>query len=323
MKLLTATGAATLYGLSLRVIFGISDGNLKIMSMSFLILSPVIIGFLTVYFFGKKKNLNYTQAFFVPWLTSLVILAITIAVKLEGTICWIMIYPLFAIAAGIGGTIAHRVFGPNRFNNKNNDVIDDGWSHKLKFSGILILPLFFGLIEKDNAWKQTDMELSRSITIKASSEEIWNSLLSIGKIKPSENSNGITNWIGFPSHLETILDTAAIGGKRKAIYENGLYFDETITALIPHKLLKLKIDVDPTKIPPTVMDEHILIGGQHVDIYEDTYTFSDAGEGETTVTLKSEFMINTPFNWYTKIWAKYLMNDLLDGQLELLESRVN
>ena len=53
----------------------------------------------------------------------------------------------------------------------------------------------------------------------------------------------------------------------------GLYFNETISNFETEKLLVLDIKTDPKNIPPTVMDEHILIGGKpvsytHLDVYK-------------------------------------------------------
>ena len=121
--------------------------------------------------------------------------------------------------------------------------------------------------------------------------------------------------IGFPRHVKTTLDTLAVGGKRTAYYEKGLYFNETISRYEPGKLLVLDIKTDPTKIPPTVMDEHIIIGGKHVDLVQDVYLLEQLSDGNCQLCLSSHFFINTAFNWYTGIWANYLMGDILSGEL--------
>jgi hypothetical protein len=64
-----------------------------------------------------------------------------------------------------------------------------------------------------------------------------------------------------------------------------------------------------------------VLGGKHVDIQQDTYQLEKLPNGQCRLTLSSQFYINTPFNWYAGIWAKYLMNDILQGQLELIASR--
>lgn len=325
MKFLAATGAATLYGISLRLAFGALDTFMPIMSVSFLILAPVVIGFVTILIYMKYKKASALGAFFLPWITTLVILIATIYLKLEGAICWLMIYPLFSIAAGVGGIFAHRIMLKRKIKqSKSDDVLDEEqWNDRLKFSAVLVLPIVFGIIESDHSLNRSDITIERSITVNKSSDTVWNALTSDGKVLSEEKKGGLSSLIGFPNHVETTLDTLAIGGKRVATYERGLYFNETITDLIPNKRLVLQVDVDPYKIPPTVMDEHILIGGKHVDVYEDIYTLKVNEDGSTTVSLSSHFMINTPFNWYTKIWANFLMKDILDGQLELVAFRAN
>jgi hypothetical protein len=69
------------------------------------------------------------------------------------------------------------------------------------------------------------------------------------------------------------------------------------------------------------MDEHILIGGKHLDILEDTYQLTPLANGRTRLRLASRFYINTPFNWYAEVWAHYLMADILDGELAGLQAR--
>lgn len=324
MKLLIGTGAATLYGLSIRTIFGSIGGPLEIMSMSFLILSPLIIGFLTTFLVARKRYVSGVGAFFLPWITTTFLLILTILFALEGTICWIMIFPIFAVVAGCGGLIGNSVI-KNRKKRKGikdgANVLDNDFNGTLKVSILLTLPFVFGFLEGDKGSSRSDITIDRSIIIEADKSIVWNSLLSIGKVTNEEKSEGITSWIGFPNHIETTLDTAIVGGKRLATYERGLYFKETITELTKEKSISFKIDVDPKKIPPTVMDEHILIGGKHVDVFEDRYSLTLLPDGTTKLSLSSDFMINTPFNWYTKIWAKLLMNDLLDSQLELIKNR--
>lgn len=107
-----------------------------------------------------------------------------------------------------------------------------------------------------------------------------------------------------------------------AYYDKGLFFDETITEYEIEKRLVLDIKTDPKNIPPTVMDEHILIGGKHVDILQDIYTLEPLPNGNCLLKLSSRFFINTPFNWYAAVWAKYLMSDILNGELELIKGRV-
>jgi hypothetical protein len=96
--------------------------------------------------------------------------------------------------------------------------------------------------------------------------------------------------------LSTSIDTFCVGWKRKAYYEHGLYFDECIAIIKPERLLLLNIETNPGNVPPNVMDEHILIGGKHVDIIQDSYSLRPLPSGRCQLSLSSRFYINTPFN---------------------------
>lgn len=319
MKTFIAVSFATIYGVSLRILFGLLNNFMGIMSVSFLILAPVIIGFFTIILIPKEKTLSNTSAFFKPWLTSLVILFVTMFFNIEGSICWIMIYPLFSVLAGIGGVIAY-----NYRRNKNSDTDKNDWEspNTFKISFILFIPLVVGMLEGDRGLNPEEFNISESRIISASSKDVWHALTNINDIASHERKSSFSNLMGFPKHLKTTLDTVLVGGKRKAIYENGLYFDETISKYEPEKLLVLDIKTDPTKIPPTVMDEHIVIGGKHVDIFQDIYTIEKLSETSCKLTLSSRFYINTPFNWYASIWAKHLMADILQSEINLINNRV-
>ncbi len=318
MKTFLAVGLATVYGVSLRIMFGLLDNFMGIMSLSFLLLAPVVIGFLTIILIPKGKEISMGGAFFRPWLTSLAILCITMAFNIEGSICWIMIYPLFSILAGFGGVIAFRM---RKQNSKDTNKNDWEQPNTLNISLVLLIPFFVGLAEGDRTLTPKDYKISKSVVIAASVKEVWHELTNINDIGIKENQISLSNLIGFPKHLSTTLDTLAIGGKRKAIYENGLYFNETISKIENEKLLVLDIITDPNNIPPTVMDEHIVIGGKHVDILQDIYTLERLSDNNCRLTLSSRFYINTPFNWYAGIWAEYLMGDILTGQINLIKER--
>lgn len=312
---------ATVYGVILRIVFGFLGDIMGIMGVSFLVLAPLIIGFVTVILLPKRKTISNTSAFFTPWITTVVILIVTMALNIEGAICWIMISPLFAIAAGVGGLIA------NRFRRKKDEILDkenhDYWTKpdKLTTSCILLLPMILGLAEGDRLLARKDMIITKEVEIPATTTVVWKVLGNIGEIKQSEKSTSFSTLIGFPEHVKTTLDTLAKGGRRVAYYDKGLYFNETITEYENEKLMVLDIKTDPHKIPPTVMDEHILIGGKHVDILEDVYSLEKLSNGNCRLKLSSHFFINTPFNWYAGIWAKHLMNDILVSELNLIKER--
>jgi hypothetical protein len=312
--------AAAVYGLVIRLFFGSANGLLQIMSVTFLFLVPVVIGFLTIILMPASKTTSGTGAFFKPWLTSLIILLVTLLLNIEGSICWIMIFPIFATFAGIGGLIAYHVHNSRSGGHNGSD--ENKWQrpNTLNVSLLVVMPLALGLAEGEKALVPEEMVIQRAVTLNAPAGEVWQQLTTSRTVTASASKASVSALLGFPKHQSTTLDALAVGGKRTAYYEKGLYIEETITRYQPARLLVLRVDANPNAIPPTVMDEHILIGGKHLDILEDIYTLEPLPGGGTRLTLSSRFYINTPFNWYAQLWAHYLMADILQSELEVVEN---
>ena len=170
MKSLFAITLVSLYGLCIRLLFVSIGGLTQIMSVTFIFLVPMAIGYLTVFLLPAKNVQSYLAAFFMPWLTSLVILAITLAFNIEGAICWVMVFPIFAILAGQGGLIAYyrrkkaAGYEPSKDDNDNN-IIDT--PDIFQVSIIAILPLLLGVAEGNRTQTRLDYLIFREITISA------------------------------------------------------------------------------------------------------------------------------------------------------------
>ncbi|MBL7828846.1 MAG: hypothetical protein JNJ57_19585 [Saprospiraceae bacterium] len=324
MKTLLAFTIATLYGLFLRFVFAFYGSIMEIISISMVVAAPLAIGYLTVTLMGLKKVTNHAAAFFWPWLTCLMLLIVTIMLAVEGAICWVIIFPFFAVGAGFGGLIAYGVLRAReqRSKEENNDVIDD-FDRKdgLQVSLILMFPIFLGFLEQDRLLAPAEYRITRQMIVPAEIPAVWSAITSSTSLNPEENQSFFTSFFGLPRHQRTELDTLAVGGRRTAYYERGLYFEETITQLDTHRTMRVSIKADPGNVPPTVLDEHIVIGGRHFKALEDTYVLTPRTDGTCLLELSGRISINTPFNWYSGLWARWVLSDLFDDQLRQIGRR--
>lgn len=317
MRILFAISLVTMYGLATRLAFGFVDDLFEIMGIAFLFLFPFIIGALTIILIPAGKIKTYAGAFFMPWLSSLALLIVTMLLNVEGAICWIMIFPFFAVASGLGGIIAYAI-------KKSVTEKKQGQANKLPILNISLMmmaPFLVGVVEGDKTLQHKDFVIRREIVINASTQEVWKQLTHLNKIDSSEISLSSSGLFSFPKHIATTIDSLKPGGKRIATYQKGLVFEETITNIKPEELLVLDLNIDPNKIPSNVMDEHIVIGGKYLDILQDDYKLEKLANGKTRLSLSTHFYINTPFNWYSGIWADYIINDILDSELKIVKKR--
>lgn len=321
MKLLLPITLAAVYGTSLRLLFASFGDAMAIMSITFFFLVPFLVGYLTILLLPYKETHTQTGAFFKPAITCLLILLITMFLKIEGQICWLMAFPIFAFIAGCGGLVAfHRK--KRRFKKKYNfdfekNTIDK--PDKLTVSLLFFIPIFLGLIEGKRTTSFEYVSIEEQVDIPAPPDAVWDALTSARQTTAGSQQWSLCGMIGFPHHKSTTLDTVATGGHRTASYEKGLTFFETISQLEPGRRLDLNITTHPATISKAVMDEHIVIGGEHIRMQGDTYTLQPLPNGKTRLSLTSRFSINTPFNWYARIWANWLMSDVLTEELQILK----
>lgn len=127
--------------------------------------------------------------------------------------------------------------------------------------------------------------------------------------------------MGFPRPIKAELDTIAVGGIRVAIFDRGLYFTETVTEMIPNKILAFNIKADPNSIPPTALDEHVMVGGKYFDVMEGKYEIERIGDNQINLILTSRFRLSTHFNLYSGAWSKMIMRDIQKNILEVVKSR--
>lgn len=321
MNTLLAICLAATYGLIMRLLFGFLDDMSQIMSFTFLIVVPLLIGFLTVLLTPADKTTSGTAAFFKPWLTSLVLLFITLLTKVEGVICWVLLFPLFATVAGLGGLIAYHFKKARTDLDERSDGPDWPRPNTLNVSLVFMLPVALGVLEGERALTPQEITIREQLTIDAPVARVWQALAQQHVLSRQQRVPLSSALLGFPRHLATSLDTLAVGGTRVSYFEKGLRFQEKVVRLEKERLLTFSVNTEPGQFPPTVMDEHVMIGGKHLDILDDTYQLQALAGGRTRVTLAGRFYINTPFNWYARIWANYLMSDMLQGELHSVQKR--
>ncbi len=327
MQTLFAVVVAVFYGLFMRLIFGLWEG-FQVMSVTFLGLLPFIFGFLSIWFSKPEKVESKMYAFFFPWLTTLFLLLATVILAIEGTICWVMIYPFFAALAGCGGLIA-RYFMMKKLHpaahlddDRVLDDLDDFRKNSgLQVSILMLLPFAAGWLESGRVSPRESFSMENSIEIAAAPEEIWKNVTRVSAIQPAEDHATINKFLGMPRPIEAVLDTLAVGGYRKAIFERGMIFHEKVTKYEPLRLMVFSIDANPAEIPAAAMDEHIVVGGQYFDVLEGEYRLETLADGRCRLNLSSHFVVSTPFNFYSGKWAQWIMWDIQQNILQVIKKR--
>lgn len=308
--LLIAIGIPVIYALMLRLIFGVNAWAdlFSVMTMTFLFCLPTIVGALTVYLSDKDNVCKLSFRIFAPWIPIFIFLIITLAFSLEGWACWLMVLPLFLIAASIGGLIGGYL------KKRKND-------NKLSVTAIALLPILLSPIEQGIENLPGTYEAYTFIDINAPAKTIWNEVTRVRAIPESEDSGWLNKFLGFPRPVKAELNFEGVGAYREAIFTGGLVFHEKVYQYVDNKLMEFEIKAIPTEIPSTTLDEHVVVGGDYFDVLNGKYELEKLDNDNYRLHLTSRFKMSTTFNFYAGMWAKWIMKDIQNNILRIEKKR--
>jgi len=308
--LLIIIGVPILFAFFVRWVYGVDSLSslYKVMSVTFIFLLPVGVGALTIGLSNAEKIKKFSYRFFMPWLPIFGFFVLTLVLNIEGWACWLMILPVFLIASSIGGLIA----GYYKLRKKND---------KAYISIIALLPFFVSPIEQAIGEIPGQYKAYTYIDINSSKEKIWSNVTRVRTIDKKEDKGWFTNALGFPRPIKAELNYEGVGAFRKAIFDKGLVFDETVLSYEPQKKMVFSIKANPYDIPSTTMDEHIVVGGQYFDVLNGTYELQKITNTSYRLHLYSHFKLTTTFNFYASWWAKWIMKDIQKNILQVIKER--
>ena len=314
-------GLGILYGLFCRVLFHGADewvrqafgrtgvALLGIMSISFLFLVPAALGFIVIWF--EREERRWARMIFGPWVSAVIMTLCTVALQLEGWICVIMALPVILFMASLGGVVAGFA---------RPKVQTDG-GRRLCVAAVALLPFVAGPLESLRARSNELRTVACSIDIAATPAQVWRQIRSVPRITEAEHTFSWHHRVGFPRPTEAVLEGTGVGSVRYARFEGDLLFVEKVTEWDENRRLSFSIKADTANIPPTTLDEHVIIGGPYFDVLHGTYWIEPLGPDRVRLHLASDQRLATGFNAYAAWWTEWVMADLQDYILRIVKAR--
>ena len=296
---LFAAGAG--YGLLMRGVFSLklftrtSIGSASgAMLGSFLFLVPLVIGLLTVYRLAPAQR-SWGRALLLPWAPTLLFIAGTALLLIEGSICILMALPIFLAMASFGGFAMWLVL---KFAKPAPAVM----------STFLALPALAGVYERDLPLRDVRAGSDASIHIAAAPQAIWQLINKAQEIAPAEMADGWAYRIGVPHPLEAVTVDGAAGRVRKLRWEQGVHFDEPILDWDENHYIRWRYEFAADSIPSGALDEHVAVGGRYFELLDTSYKLDPEGDG-TRLSIHVTYRVSTGFNWYAARLARWLVDD--------------
>lgn len=302
-----------LYGLAMRLFFTLgfrfNNETTQLLTITFVMVVPVIIGIAPMMFATKEQLESNTFRITRPFLAVLVFALFALITGLEDLICLLVMgFPFFS-AAAIGGYIFAKI----RLHRKNKN----GTMYLL-----FLLPFLTAFIEDKLPTPSQTYQVSSVTIINATPEKIWENVVRVREINSSEYDEGFFNYAGIPRPLYAELDKDTVGATRTGHFEGGLTFLETVTHWERNKKVAFDIVVIPSSIRQTVFDQHIL-KGKHFTFLNASYELEPINAQQTKVTLTSSYKLDTKINTYGAWWGRTLLNDFQERLLEVIKNRAD
>ncbi len=314
-------GLGILYGLACRLLFHGGEAAVRdtvgaawvtlftIMSISFMFLVPAALGFIVVWF--ERGDRRWVRMLFGPWIAALIMTFCTVALQLEGWICVIMALPPILVMASLGGVVAGFV---------RPQITSDG-GKRLCVAAVALLPFVAGPLESLGDRSNELRTVACTIDIAATPAQVWRQIRSVPRITEAEHTFSWHHRVGFPRPTEAVLEGTGVGSVRYARFEGHLLFVEKVTEWEENRRLSFSIKADTANIPPTTLDEHVIVGGPYFDVLHGTYWIEPLGTDRVRLHLASDQRLSTGFNAYAAWWTEWVMADLQDYILRIIKAR--
>jgi hypothetical protein len=277
--------AGVLAGLALRFVFSGHPGHpYATMMASFIFLTPLVVGAVTVYVAERQRRRSWYYYFFSAFMANMFCVIGALLVLWEGLICAILIAPLFALFGGLGGLLMGAIC------RRTN------WPGSSLYS-FAALPLVMGFLETGLPMPDSFRSVERQVHINAAPGVVWRFLQNTGPMAPAEVEQGWIYRIGVPLPEIGVTEHSAQGSIRRIRMGKGIHFDQVVAEEQPGRYIRWTYRFAPDSVPPQALDDHVAIGGAYFDMLDTSYTLVPSGAG-TDLRIRMHYRVSTQFNWY-------------------------
>jgi hypothetical protein len=230
----------------------------------------------------------------------------------EGVICILMLAPFWLGLSALGGYITWRL--RNRQEPEEN---------VFRASTLLLIPLVATQVEPMIPVPRDIGSITRSVVINADPVTVWHHARGVRQIASDDGRWNISqDIIGLPRPIGARLDRDGFGATRRVEWQDGIRFKEVVTDWQPARRLWWNFQFDETDMDAWAMqDRHLLPDSPHYRITDGGYVLEPLSDGRTRLTLKTNYWVETPVNWYARLWGELLVGDVSSNVLAVIQQK--
>lgn len=295
------------YGFAVVWLFELSGDFLETFSWSFIMLVPYAVGAIGNFIMMRQRDIGWIGAIFLPWAYIFAVTVVVLIASFGLLFCFIISFPILFPAASIGGVTVWLL-------QKHPRVAT------LLLCFAIFSPFLSEPVEAQFEVNTAVTTTHTSVIIEGRSKTaVWENIKSVSTITEEEYQFNWFHWLGVPRPIEAELSYAGLGGVRTGKFEDGLQFDETITDWQLHDEMSFIIVESSGTLLPPPLD---MIDGEYFNVLSGTYRLEELPNGDIRLHFISHHQLETRFNEYGAWWMNWVMRDLQQYILEIIQARL-
>lgn len=258
--------------------------------------TPFFLGFTSVLFYNYHSQKTFSQSLGIA-LSSLAVLgAVILFLAMEGLICILMAFPIAAILAIIGATLAYSI-------DSGGKQISGG----LMLSVALFIP-FSSFIENAEHVQPQVREVKTSILIKAKPEKVWKEVIYFKPIAAPKE------WLfraGISYPVKARIEGEGKGAVRYCIFNNGCFVEPIETWEAP-RLLQFAVTSQPEPLTELSPYRHLDVPHLHgyFQSVKGQFLLKETKDGYTLLEGTTWYYQKFTPQFYWGSWAEYILHQI-------------
>lgn len=279
-----------------------------VINFSFLVITPICVSAFIAYVADPLFKKPLKAYLLTPLIFIVLVTLLSAFVLKEGVICIIMLLPLWLPLSFMGSFITYRIRNAVKLS-------------RAQCSTLLLLPFIAIPIENNMIIDPRTENVSREIIINAAPEQIWPLLRGIENVAPYEGQWNITqDIIDVPRPIGAKLVGDGIGAQRYAKWDKNVSFREEITQWRKHERIGWKFIFDDTD-KWEFDDKHLMPDSQYFRVISGGYSLEKLSNGQTKVSLDTQYWMQVPLSGYAALWGEYMLGDIHNNLLNMIKNR--
>ena len=265
---------------------------------------PFCIGFATQVIFDPSVAMRKLAVFGISFLVTVGLSTVLLATGVESLGCALMAFPIFFVVQFLGMLFARSVLV--------NAPADMSNTTKSSLLVLVVLPALFS--PSLPVW-EGQYSVSNRIEIAATPDQMWAQIADFPQVQADERLWTVShNLIGTPVPMRSKIDN----GIRAAVWSQNVSYDEVLTVQSAQQMAWDIRFSDGFRTHDTF--QRILPNSDQFELLRGRYDLTFDGT-VTTLTLTTEYRLNTTFNAYVALWGSLFLGDNHDSILHVLKLR--